>query len=292
MSHFAVHLRNSPVKLASFRGNRFNISFWNAACVLFHQRHFMSFFDIYGTPNNLLQAVQEDLNEIKNIAGCRALGVIDKLVTGPYWRKCETVENILDLNPVIEEIQRNCLSWSEDSSTLLFDQKPGFEGADVHKDEVYNALFAPQSEQLDQFTQIALEIIMGNFCLTIARQMESVLEGNLHNPSDELREETKNAPTTNAASERVFSSFDRLIRERPHATTLNLESTILFETNQTAAWLSGLDDSTKKHYMEIARKSAKNVLKDYQKRRMDIEERIRREMLVKQKKHKKRNKMP
>ena len=48
---------------------------------------FHEFFDIYGTPNNLLQAVQEDLNEIKNIAGCRALGVIDKLVTGPYWRK-------------------------------------------------------------------------------------------------------------------------------------------------------------------------------------------------------------
>ena len=81
MSHFAAHLRNSPVKLASFRGNRFNILLWNAVCVLFHQTHFMSFFDIYGTPNNLLQAVQEDLNEIKNITGCRALVVIDKLVT-------------------------------------------------------------------------------------------------------------------------------------------------------------------------------------------------------------------
>ena len=173
----------------------------------------------------------------------------------------------------------------EDSSPLLFDQKPGFEGVDVLKDDVYNALFAPQSEQLDQFTQMALQIIVGNFCLTtIARQMESVLEGNLHNPSNELREETKNAPTTNAASERVFSSFDRLIRERPHATTLNLESTILFETNQTAAWLSGLDDSTKKHYMEIARKSAKTVLKDYRKHKMDIEERIRQNMLAKQKK--------
>ena len=67
----------------------------------------MIFFYIYGTPNNLLQAVQEDLNEIKNIAGCRALGVFDKLVTGPYWRKCEAVGNILDLNQVIEEIQRD-----------------------------------------------------------------------------------------------------------------------------------------------------------------------------------------
>ena len=34
----------------------------------------------------------------------------------------------------------------------LTDQKPGFEGADAHNDEVYNALFAPQSEQLDQLT--------------------------------------------------------------------------------------------------------------------------------------------
>ena len=63
--------------------------------------------------------------------------------------------------------------------------------------------------------------------------MESVLEGNLQNPSDELREEAKSTPTTNAASERDFSSIDRLISERPHATTLNLESTVLWKTNQT-----------------------------------------------------------
>ena len=125
---------------------------------------------------------------------------------------------------------------------------------------------------------------MGIFCLGIAWQMESVLEGNLHNPSGELREETKNAPTTNTGSECVFSSFHGLIRERQHATTLNLESTILAETNQTAAWFSGLDDSTKNHYMDITRKSARTMLKDYQKHKMDIEERIRQNMLAKQKK--------
>ena len=56
----------------------------------------------------------------------------------------------ISLNPVIEEIERNCLSWSEDSSSLVFDQKPSIEGADVYKDQIYNALFAPQPEQLDQ----------------------------------------------------------------------------------------------------------------------------------------------
>ena len=85
--------------------------------------------------------MQEHLNEIENLPGCRALAMIDKLVTGPYWRKCETVENIIDLNPVIEEMQRNRLQWSEDSSTSLFDQKPGFSHADIHKDNLYDVLF-------------------------------------------------------------------------------------------------------------------------------------------------------
>ena len=58
----------------------------------------------------------------------------------------------------------------------------------------------------------------------------------------------------------------------------------MFETNQIAPWLSRLDDSTKNHYVEIARKSAKTVLKDYQKCKMDIEERIHQNMLAKQKK--------
>ena len=63
--------------------------------------------------------------------------------------------------------------------------------------------------------------------------MESVLEENLQNPSNELREEAKSTPTANAAPERVFSSIDRLISERLHATTLSLESTVLCKTNQT-----------------------------------------------------------
>ena len=59
---------------------------------IYHQQHFNSFLEVYSTPNNY-----------------RALGITDKLVTGPYWRKCETFQNILDLNPVIKDMQRNCL---------------------------------------------------------------------------------------------------------------------------------------------------------------------------------------
>ena len=76
MAPLATDRRNPPVKPISLCGKKFLPLFWNAACVAYHQQ-------IYATPNRLLQSVQEDLNEIENTAGYRALGIIDKLPTGP-----------------------------------------------------------------------------------------------------------------------------------------------------------------------------------------------------------------
>ena len=40
----------------------------------------------HGQLNRLLQAVLSDLSSPKYIAGCKALGIIDKVITGPLWR--------------------------------------------------------------------------------------------------------------------------------------------------------------------------------------------------------------
>ena len=221
MSPFAIFLRENPVRLTKFKGNRFNVVFWNAACVYFHHNHFMEFFRVHGTPNKLLRAVKEDLQETINMAGIRALGIMDKLITGPFWRLCESVENILDLNKVIVELQNNMVLWTNDASELLFQQTPGFSSAVVHNDNLYLKLFEKRTTEFDELTIAALEIILGHCCITTQRQMKDVLEGGvLSNVTENLREETASAPTTNALSERVFASYDRLLRQRPNATTL------------------------------------------------------------------------
>ena len=46
--------------LATFRGNRLNILFHNAAGVFFLQDHLASFFEEYSTENSLLEAVAAD----------------------------------------------------------------------------------------------------------------------------------------------------------------------------------------------------------------------------------------
>ena len=114
--------------------------------------------------------------------------------------------------------------------------------------------------------------------------MEEALHGKLHNPSEELRNKVVMAPTTNSVAERVFGSFDRYMREKLNATTLNLESTILFETNKTSLWLNGLDTSTKNLYLDMAHKSVRSAIKGYQIHRKDIDERIRQNLLIQHKK--------
>ena len=97
-------------------------------------------------------------------------------------------------------------------------KKPGFWDADIHKDNLYDTLFQIQNDELDGLALVALEIVMSYFCLTVARQMEEVLQGKLHNPSEELRNEVAMAPTANSVSERVFGSFDRYNGRNPMLT--------------------------------------------------------------------------
>ena len=63
MSQFAVFL-DEKCKLTAFRGNRFNVLFWNGAAVYYHRDSFRRFFSHHGTPNRLLQAVKQDLEEV------------------------------------------------------------------------------------------------------------------------------------------------------------------------------------------------------------------------------------
>ena len=81
--------------LASFKGNRFNILFYDAG-VLFYIVELVKkiFIDVWQTPNQLLRAVLSDIHIPEYVAGCKALGLVNKIITGPL---CNDV-SILDMN--------------------------------------------------------------------------------------------------------------------------------------------------------------------------------------------------
>ena len=99
---FTSYLSSNGIKsnpLASFRGNRFNILFYDAG-VLYYISYFIKFFkDVWQTPNQLLRAVYSDIQVPAFLAGCRALGLVNKIVTGPLWRVLESSDiSIIEMN--------------------------------------------------------------------------------------------------------------------------------------------------------------------------------------------------
>ena len=86
--------------LASFWGNRFSILFYDAGALYYIAELVKRFFiEVWQTPNQLLRAVFADIQIPEYVARCKALGLINKVITGPLWQvlECNDV-SILDMN--------------------------------------------------------------------------------------------------------------------------------------------------------------------------------------------------
>ena len=83
--------------------------------------------------NRLLRSVEADLCVPELIAGCKALGLIDKLVTGLFWRTLEESNiSILKMSDKYAEMECKFIAWSVDSSMLLTGDESLFGDTLVH----------------------------------------------------------------------------------------------------------------------------------------------------------------
>ena len=101
-----------------------------------------NFIKNWPNPNNLLKAVEEDISNRVFFAEIRALGIIDKLLTGPLWRLIETKKSILLLNPYLLHLKIRLTDLCKDASSVLRDKKVfRLDDIEIHNDEVYDSLF-------------------------------------------------------------------------------------------------------------------------------------------------------
>ena len=234
---FTQYLRTKGVDylpLATFRGNRFNIVFHDAAGVFFLRDHLASFFEEYGAENSLLKAVAADLAEPVYLAGCKALGLINKLLTGPLWRVLESKMSILDMNEVYTSMRDQFKVWSEDASSFLEGQTALFDDTTIKHGEILDDLLMENSN--NAIVQELLQVIFKSFYILCERLLVDHLPGGVHDkPSEEKRCQTQSVPKTNTVSERDFAQLDRFLRVKPNATTVALESLILFSNKRMVA---------------------------------------------------------
>ena len=74
----------------------------------------------HGPLNRLLQAVLSDLSVPKYIAGCKALGIIDKIVTGPLWRHLvHSGGTILEMSSTYSKMHALFEEWGQDAQGVI-----------------------------------------------------------------------------------------------------------------------------------------------------------------------------
>ena len=272
MRKLGVH----KIPLAHFVGNRFNIIFYDGGGVYYLRDQMIKFIEsVHGKEaNRLLQAVLSDLKDPVNIAGCRALGLIDKVVTGPLWRKVvESSASILQMSSVYSRVKARFDDWNDDSSNVLQGNDFLEDCPKIHKDEVWDSL--TESNEIDDKTQEVLQLLFGSFSSTTQRLLLDHLPGGVYNSvADPLMvKETASVPTTNIAPERDFAVLDRLILEKPNASLVALESMILYSHNKSSHWLEQKTDEERQQLLRAARNLAPVIRDKFNKRRLELERR-------------------
>ena len=74
--------------------------FYNGGILCFLYNHLKHFFESVKDESKLVKAAYSDLQIKSYLSGCRALGLINKFVTGTLWRLLEYGIHILDITSI------------------------------------------------------------------------------------------------------------------------------------------------------------------------------------------------
>ena len=105
--------------IASFLHRRFNIAFLIGGVYYYQKDNIVDFLLSQDSGNFLLQSVREGIDDVVFLACSRALGIIEKLISGPLFRSVVQVEHIFDLNNMSESLL-NFLELNSHYASNLF----------------------------------------------------------------------------------------------------------------------------------------------------------------------------
>ena len=262
--HAFLDKSDLQLDLHDIKGNREYVLFYNSAGV-YALYECMSFFlkDVHGETNLLLKSVSADLAVPELIAEARALGLFCKLLIAPLWRVLEDRQvTIFDMSTIYTSIRDKLTEWAADATDLLDGSGRPFEAVMVPTlDPILNCLTQPAPT--DNVTLAVLQVL----CSTFARYMSELLAdhlpgGKFHQATPDMERETASVHSTNVLSERDFAQLDRLLWEKPNASTIAVDGMIAFSNNKTGAWLSALTPEDRSQVLDIGRKTAPPLLRD------------------------------
>ncbi len=245
---------------------RINTTFYQGGAVYHHRNDITDFLATFQEKdkNDLTRCLEFDVTEKVYLSSCRAFGILDKVVFGPFWRLCNASKSILEMTPHLEVLQSSLVDWSENASQLMSKDFVLFPTVDVHKDGIYESLYEQNELESDPLTKLALELYSQQCLIILERQGKDQLPGGKYYiPDENIKDISKAVPSTNVCSERDFAMLDWMMRYKPHATTMHYSTLMQWKNNKTAEYLGSLPVEEKKKLLTDARKSAPRIFKEH-----------------------------
>ena len=161
--HFSSYLKQQGIDnnpLINFRGNRYNVLFANGGRVYQLNEHIVNFLrKVWGTPNHLLPAVLNDAESNLNMAGCKALGLIHKHLTGPLWHIMESNIHILDIPNYYKVL--HTFVQNDNTTSFMTGENIPFPAVSIKIDDLWVALtlHSPLDPLVEQMLQACFKSI-------------------------------------------------------------------------------------------------------------------------------------
>ena len=275
MVTFATFLKETHqvinLPLYPFLGNRFNILFLNGAGVFYLLSYLEEFLNNVSLENKLMSAVFHDLQVLAFEVACQALGLIDKLVSGPLWRMMVKEKEVLSMSTHYQSVYEFFKEGGEDATAFLNSESRPFPDL-VVEDGRLTALLEFEENDSQMMLKQCLELIFGGFVSVTERMLQDHIAGGKYaTPNEDLRKESIAVPTTNANPERDFGILDRLMNIKPKALDLVYEGMVMFTRNNTSKWRGSVTKEKLAEVMKIARKSKSKQKDLYLKRKVVIQ---------------------
>ena len=238
-------------------GNRFNIFFVNAGLLYQYNELIQEFQTKYIKPRNgLHHAIFNMLTQGKIQHILRALGLVNKFLTGPWMEWQGQRQNILATSQVFTRV----LDRLDNISTR--DIVNGFTetafGTAPKCDDKYVALTTSTNQ--DKETADVLSGLLHEATDVMRRQLVDHLPGGkFHNPDSEVQEEAKSCSSNNISGERAFAKIDSQIMKARSATVEKSINKAQFSLNKVPNFLKS---KSKEERAEIMKKATSEARKD------------------------------
>ncbi|GMS90329.1 hypothetical protein PENTCL1PPCAC_12504, partial [Pristionchus entomophagus] len=188
------------------------------------------------------------------------LGLLDKLVTGPFWRLAENVTHVMETGATVSLL----LSWvreCRESPVSMFSGNcsvPSLHSIAPGSEEFLEKLLSVNpSEASLEAVALVMESSLGYF----EYLFEDFIPGGKYSGAvdDVVMDRTRCASATNRFIESGFGFVDRLFSHAPNMSIFRREARLLISKNHTMAWLSSKSSEERQAIVSIARASISTV---------------------------------